>query len=184
MADKNGKVKKDKTEKAANMKSAVKNAASTTGKQGIRKNKQNAYEYKAKESKHPLFKLFVAGYALRNTINYHKIDKLNEQRYELDINRQLAGPNQGSLQQYLALYKQMDIERRLKKCMQRQKRAEQVGHFIGTAVNMARESGRTLAMRHAVSSSYGATNGINRDDVTRTAATVAMASMDDGQIEF
>lgn len=159
-------------------------AAATTGKQGIRTNKANAYQYKAKNSSHPLLKVMVYGYAIGNTINNAKIERLRNKMADAEQNARLKGSDRGSVSAYYEMYKRMDMEKALKKRIRKQQRNANIGKMIGSMINMVSQSGRTLAMRSAVSSSYGAANGIDRDDVTRTAAAVAVASMDDGQIEY
>lgn len=165
-------------------KSAAKNAAATTGKQGIRKNKPDAYTYKEKKSRHPLLNAAMGGYAIHNTLVNIRVKKLSKKLENLNMESRLTFGPPDSFAKLVNMYERDAVERRLRKQERKQQLAARVGKMIGTALNMTRESGRTLAMKHAVSSSYGASNGIKRDDVTRTAAVVSMASMDDGQIEF
>lgn len=170
--------------KTGKVKPSAGNAVQTTGKEGVRK-KESAYAYKSKKSSHPLMKAAIWGYAIGNTINGIKAEKLKKRIRSLERETRMNGmAGQGTFSSYVAMYTQDDLARKLEKRERKQARAMKVGRVIGSVLNMARESGRTLAMRSAVSSSYGAASGINRDDVTHTAAAVALTSYDDGQIEF
>jgi hypothetical protein len=129
-------------------------------------------------------KTAIGGYAIHNTLVNRRVKKLSKKLENLNMESRLTFGPSDSFANLVLMYERDALERKLKRQERKQQAAAKVGKVIGTALNMTRESGRTLAMKHAVSSSYGASNGIKRDDVTRTAAVVSMASMDDGQIEF